>query len=102
MLRRPFRHSVFELPSSFFLTAIPPAAVRHSFLLPANSRSEPPSPRWVGARPFFCAAPAPVPTRRGDKADLRVWSPFAAVEWRDTGVSPPTHDRDEAPCSPCL
>src|SRR4029077_5462051 len=85
--------------SSFFLIAIPPAAVRHSFLSPANSRSESPSPRSVGARPFFCAALAPVPIRPGDRADLRAWSPFGAVESRDTAVSPPTHDRDATPCS---
>src|SRR5207248_649727 len=52
-----------------------------------------------GARPFFCAALAPVPIRPGDRADLRAWSPFGAVESRDTAVSPPTHDRDATPCS---
>src|SRR5882724_10110717 len=106
--RRILRHSLchlsirasFVIPaSSFFLIAIPLAAVRHSFLSPANSRSESPSPRSVGARPFFCAALAPVPIRPGDRADLRAWSPFGAVESRDTAVSPPTHDRDATPCS---
>src|SRR5213596_1537002 len=65
------RASLLIRASSFVLIAIPPAAVRHSFLSPANSKSEPPSPRWVGARPFFCAALAPVPIRPGDRADLR-------------------------------
>src|SRR5882762_4468045 len=112
----------FELPSSFVIrhscfvisrlrSSIPlpavisvslQAAVRRSFLSPANSRLESPSPRWVGGRPFFCAGLAPVPIRPGDKADLRAWSPFGAVESRDTAVSPPTHDRGAVPCFLCL
>src|SRR5438128_11995858 len=88
--------------SSFFLTAAPPAAIRHWFLSPANSRSASPSPRSVAARPSFCAAPAPAPIRPGDRASPRGALRFGVVEWPDTAASLPTRDQDAAPCFLCL
>ena len=60
------------------------AAVRRSFLSPANSRSEPPSPRWAGARPCFAQHLHPFPFVRVIEQIFAPASPFAAVESRDT------------------
>src|SRR5437764_12430265 len=88
--------------SSFFLTAAPPTAARHSSLSPASSRLASPSPRLVAAPPSFYAAPAPVPIRPGDRASPRAALRFGVVEWPDTAASLPTRDRDAAPCFLCL